>query len=86
MKTRETINTTLCALILVLALGLLLLGECAYGGGMGAAYKTCQCLGYEWLFYDQTPVDGPRKTVCVGFVRSYQCYQLMSGPPIPCPQ
>lgn len=63
----------------------LLIHECAYGGGMGARYKTCDCRGIEWVLYDQTPFDGPRKTICLGMVRSTRCYRSMGGPQIECP-
>lgn len=64
---------------------LLLVRECAYGGGMGARDKTCDCLGVEWRLYDQRPADGPRRSVCVGLVRSRTCYRNSDGPVIPCP-
>jgi hypothetical protein len=69
----------------VLLAGFLLVSECAYGGGMGAAYRTCECLGVEWQLYDRRPADGPRRTLCVGIVRSRTCYRLESGPVVPCP-
>jgi hypothetical protein len=63
----------------------LLVHECAYGGGMGAAYRTCECRGVEWTVYDRRPADGPRFTICLGLVRSRTCYRLESGPVVPCP-
>jgi len=78
------------ALLVVLAVvavaGTLLIRECAYGGGMGASYKTCECFGMEWELYDSRPADGPRKTICLGIVRSRTCYQFDGGPIIPCPR
>jgi len=68
----------------ILLSGLLVVRECAYGGGMGAAYKTCNCMGIEWEMYDQTPVDGPRKTICIGIIKSRTCYRSMGGPVIDC--
>lgn len=47
---------------------------------MGAAYKSCNCAGYEWLLYDQTPSDGQRKSLCLGIVLSTECYQFIGGP------
>ncbi len=64
--------------------GALLVGECASGGGMGAASRTCDCLGLEWELYDRRPADGPRLTLCIGLVRSVTCYRLPAGPPIDC--
>ena len=46
------------ALLIVVAAGFLLVNECAYGGAMASSYKDCDCLGYEWEQYDQTPADG----------------------------
>jgi hypothetical protein len=63
----------------------LLIRVCADGGAMGAAYRTCACSGFEWVIYDRTPADGPRRTVCVGILRSKTCHQFRDGPAIPCP-
>jgi len=60
--------------------------QCAYGGGMGAAYRTCHCLGVEWQLYDRRPADGPRSTICLGIMRSRTCYRLESGPEVECPR
>lgn len=65
-------------------LAALLVRTCADGGGMGAAYRTCECVGAEWQLYDRRPFDGPRRTVCVGIVRSTTCYRFESGPVIEC--
>lgn len=77
-------------LLLVVAFGvvagLLFIRECAYGGGMGASYKTCNCLGIEWELYDARPVDGPRKTICFGLVQSTTCYRFDGGPVMECPR
>ena len=85
MRAKRVINPIFIVLILM-GLGVLPFGvnECAYGGGMGAAYKSCDCLGVEWELYDQTAADGPRKTLCIGIVRSRECYQYMDGPPMAC--
>jgi len=64
----------------------LLVHECTYGGGMGARYKTCGCLGIEWGRYDSRPADGPRKTICIGIVQSTTCYRTERGPVIECPR
>lgn len=70
---------------LVLA-AFLLVSECAYGGGMGARSKTCECLGVERELYDARPADGPHKTVCVGVVWSRTCYRMTGGPIVECPR
>jgi hypothetical protein len=63
-----------------------LVRECAFGGGMGARDQTCRCLGVEWVLYDHRPADGPRKSICVGLVRSRTCHQFTDGPLIECPR
>jgi hypothetical protein len=70
--------------LILLALGFQFSGECSYGGGMGAAYRSCDCLGIEWELYDQTPADGPVKSICIGVVQSTQCYQFVGGPEVDC--
>ena len=83
MRAKRVIISFFTVLILA-GLGLLLVNECAYGGGMGAAYKSCDCLGIEWELYDQTAADGPRKTLCIGIIRSRACYQYIGGPQVAC--
>ena len=83
MRAKKIVLPLLIVLLLIV-LGLLLVNECFYWAGMGAAYKSCDCLGIEQELYDQTAADGPRKTVCLGIVRSTQCYQSMGGPGIEC--
>ena len=82
MRAKRVTIPFFIVLILAGLLGLLPLwvNECAYSGGMGAAYKSCDCLGIEWELYDRTAADGPRKTLCIGIVRSRECYQTMGGP------
>jgi hypothetical protein len=82
-STRRLLVLGLVLLALVAA-GSLLVDECAYGGGMGAAYRTCSCLGLERQLYDRTAADGPRRTICAGLVRSRTCYQFQGGPQVPC--
>ena len=57
---------------------------CADGGAMAGAYRTCDCRGWEWALYDRTEADGPRRTLCLGFIRSRTCYQSRGGPVVPC--
>jgi hypothetical protein len=84
MRAKKIIVPLLIVLLLLAALSLLLVNECFYWAGMGAAYKSCDCVGIERELYDQTAADGPRKTVCIGIVQSTQCYQYMGGPGIGC--
>jgi len=67
------------------ALGLATVHICADGGAMASRYRTCDCLGIEWRLYDRTAADGPRRTLCLGLLRSQTCYQSMNGPAVPCP-
>ena len=80
----KTITVLLLTILLLLALGFLFSRECSYGGGMGAAYKSCDCLGIEWELYDHTAADGPVKSICIGLVQSTQCYQFVGGPEVDC--
>lgn len=71
-------------MLLTLAIGSQFIQECAFGGGMGAAYKSCDCAGIERLIYDRTEADGPRKTVCFGIIQSRECYSYLGGLPVNC--
>jgi hypothetical protein len=82
-----TVTSLRRALLVVAVLGaaaFLLVRECAYGAGMAAAYRTCDCLGIEWELYDHRPADGPRRTICLGIVRSSTCHRFDGGPVIEC--
>lgn len=83
MRSRNVFVPLLIVLFL-LVLGFLFTGECSYGGGMAAAYKSCECLGFEWELYNQTAADGPRKTICTGIVQSTECYQYIGGSKVDC--
>lgn len=83
MQSRKAIKLSLIFIIPPL-LGLLLIHECSFGGGMGAAAKSCDCVGLEWLLYDRTAADGPRKTICIGIVRATECFQYIGGPTEEC--
>jgi hypothetical protein len=76
----------LVIVVAVLLAAFLLIHECASGGGMGARYQACDCRGIEWVLYDQTPADGPRKTICLGRIRSTTCYRFIGGPQVECPR
>lgn len=69
---------------LLLALGSVLVRVCADGGAMASAYRSCECDGFEWRLYDHTAADGPRRTLCLGWVRSWTCHQFRDGPVITC--
>lgn len=83
MQSRKAIKLSLIFIIPPL-LGLLLIHECSFGGGMGAAAKSCDCVGLEWLLYDRTAADGPRVTICIGIVRATECFQYIGGPTEEC--
>ena len=68
----------------VLILGLLLVNRCADGGAMAGRYRACECRGIEWVQYDGTAADGPRRTLCFGLVASTTCYRSRGGGVIPC--
>lgn len=80
------VRNILLGVAAMIAAGFLLIRECAYGGGMAAMYKTCECLGIEWELYDARPADGPRKTICLGIIQSRTCYRFDAGPVIECPR
>ena len=71
-------------LVILIGIGAILVNECSYFGGMGASMTACTCSGRELLLYDRTANDGPRKTICLGIVRSVDCYQGPGGPRIVC--
>ncbi len=73
----------LCAVIFAVV-AVLGIGICADGGAMASAYRTCECQGIEWERYDKSALDGPRRTVCVGWVRSRTCHAFRGGPEVPC--
>jgi hypothetical protein len=52
---------------------------------MGSLYQMCQCQGFEFQVYDRIAADGPRRTICVGVLRSRTCYQFRHGPTVACP-
>jgi hypothetical protein len=62
----------------------LLYHECADGGAMASVYRTCTCNGIERVLSDQTAADGPRRSVCLGWVTSRSCYRYREGPQIEC--
>jgi hypothetical protein len=80
-----TVRTFLVVAVLCLALGFAMIHLCADGGAMAGTYQTCECRGWEWELYDRTAADGPRRTLCLGLVRSRTCYQSRGGPSVACP-
>jgi hypothetical protein len=76
--------TLILFLIVLLALGFLFIHECFSGGGMDAAYQSCDCAGIEWVQYDRTAADGQRRTLCIGSVQARECYQYPGGPAYVC--
>lgn len=84
MKPSKKVVKLLLIPSVLLILGLLLINECSSGGGMGASYRSCDCEGIEWVQYDRTAADGPRKTYCIGIIRAKECFQFISGPAVEC--
>jgi len=82
----KRLRVVVAVLIAAVLAAALLVSECASGGGMAARDRTCECLGVEWQLYDHRPADGPRKSVCLGVVRSRTCYRTTGGPVIDCPR
>ena len=64
----------------------LLYGECASGGAMGGWYRDCSCVGIERVDFDKTAADGPRRTVCYGWIAERTCYRNRGGTKLPCEQ
>jgi hypothetical protein len=79
------IRTILTIVFLILVIALATVRICGDGGAMAAAYQSCECGGWEWTLYDRAAADGPRRSLCVGFVRSWTCYQSRGGPIVACP-
>ena len=84
MSVRSVVTRIGLPLVLVVAAYFAFIRVCSYGGGMAAAYTECKCRGFEWLLYDHTPADGPRKSLCIGIVVSRRCLQFMGGPEVDC--
>ena len=82
-NSRTVLTLSVLALSIVAAY-LLLYHECADGGAMASIYRTCSCKGVERVVLDQTEADGPRRSVCLGWVTSRTCYQYRDGPQIEC--
>jgi hypothetical protein len=71
--------------LLLVGLGVATVRVCGDGGAMAAMYRSCECAGFEWQVYDRTAADGPRRTLCVGWIRSRTCHQFRDGPVVACP-
>ena len=84
MRRHRSIVAFATITLLLAAAWLLLYHECASGGAMASAYRTCSCAGVERVISDQTAVDGPRRTVCLGWVTSHTCFRYRDGPQIEC--
>jgi hypothetical protein len=81
---RRRIVVAITALVAFAGLALVFVRVCADGGAMASIYQTCECSGIEWERYDRTPADGPRRTLCIGLIRSTTCHQFRGGPVVPC--
>ena len=78
------VRTVAIVALLAAAAGLAMIRVCADGGAMAAVYRTCECRGLEWELYDRAASDGPRRTLCLGLVRSRTCYRFRTGPTVAC--
>ena len=74
----------LLALVALTIAALALVNRCADGGAMGAMYRACECRGIEWVRYDRTAADGPRRTLCLGVITSTACSRSRAGERVPC--
>jgi hypothetical protein len=74
----------LLALVVFLAAGFVLVTRCADGGATGARYRTCECRGIEWVQYDRTAADGPRRTLCLDVISSTACHRSRGGEVMAC--
>jgi hypothetical protein len=45
---------------------------------MGSAYQ-CECMGVEWQAYDRTAADGPRRTLCLGILKTVVTIRARGG-------
>lgn len=82
--TTRLITVGVSLLIVATGARLLLYRECASGGAMASAYRTCTCKGIERVVLDQTAVDGPRQTMCLGWVTARKCFRHREGPKVEC--
>jgi len=83
LTSRRTVGlVVVCALLATVVY--FLVHDCAVGGAMGGRYRDCRCRGLEWQVVDHTAADGPRRTLCLGFVAERTCYQHREGPVVPC--
>jgi len=64
----------------IILAGLLLVHTCSLGTGWGVGVqKSCECSGVEWTLYNQLPVDGDMRTVCIGVIKSAECYEYKNN-------
>lgn len=81
----KRIAFAVAVIVVLVALGGFVINrECYFGGGMPGYYRDCTCLGIERLDYDQTAVDGQRRTTCIGIITAHTCYLYPGDPAVPC--
>jgi hypothetical protein len=85
-RRRNRLRRVIVLVVLLLAIRFAATRVCADGGAMASAYRTCDCRGWEWLLSDSTAADGPRRTICLGYIASTTCYQFRDGPVVTCPR
>ncbi len=83
LKSKRVISALVVMLVLIV-LGIAVVNDCSSIGGMGWSVVKCECSGIERVLYDRTAGDGPMRTICIGLVRSRECFQYVDGPKVPC--
>ncbi len=74
----------LALVLLAVGISFIFVHECDSIAGMGQSVVACECAGTEWLLYDRTEADGPRRSLCLGFVTQQECFEFIDGPRVDC--
>ncbi len=70
--------------LLAVLFGFIFVHNCDSTGVMGQSVVACDCTGYEWLLYDRTEADGPKRSLCLGLVHERQCFEFTGGRQLDC--
>lgn len=77
---KKMIVIFLLAVATIIIVSLLLVRTCSLQTGWNVGVqKSCECSGIEWTLYNQLPVDGDMKTVCIGVIKSVECYEYKNN-------
>jgi len=72
-------------LCIFIVLSIFFIHPCDHLTGWGRGTQTtCECTGIKWLYENKLPVDGDNKSVCIGTVKSTQCFQYQGSEKIDC--